>query len=82
MKWGRSRSESSRGRCGLVLREQGPGQAAGTSPAGSYPRGQQGPHWKVTFLHLGPQGTQQFSAQSRRLASHILFLCRGVSAQI
>ena len=32
-------------------------------------------------LHLGPQGTRQLSAQSHRLASQFLLLCRGVSAQ-
>ena len=65
---------------GLVLRAQGPGQAAGTSPAGSYPRGQQGPHWRVTFLHLGPQETRPISAQSHMLAAQFLFFCR-ISAQ-
>ena len=81
VKWGRSRSESSRGRCGPGPESVGSWPGRWHLPPGSYPREQQGPHWRVTFLHLGPQGTRQFSAQSHRLASPFLLLCHGVSAQ-
>ena len=81
MKWGRSRSESSRGRCGPGPESAGSWPGRWHLPPGSRPRGQQGRHWRVTFLHLGPQETQQLPAQSHRLASPFLLLCRGVSAQ-
>ena len=55
---------------------------AGTSSVDSCPRGQQGPHWRVTFLHLGPQGTRQLSAQSHRLPSQFLLLWCGARDQI
>ncbi|XP_061025234.1 uncharacterized protein LOC133075173 [Eubalaena glacialis] len=42
---------------------------------------QQCPHWRVTFLHLGPQGTRGLSALSNTLASYFLLLRHGVSAQ-
>lgn len=46
------------GTVGLVLRAQGPGPGRlGTPSTGSCPCGQQCPHWRVTFLHLGPKGT-------------------------
>ena len=73
--WGEGGLSPAGGAVGLVLARQ-----AGTSSVDSCPRGQQGPHWRVTFLHLGPQGTRQLSAQSHRLASQFLLLCRGVSA--
>ena len=50
-------------------------------PPGSYPREQQGPQWRVTFLHLGPQETWWLLAQSHTLAAQFLLVCHGISAQ-
>ena len=81
MKWGRRRSESSRGCCGSVLRAQGPGQAGWHLLPWLLPTWAAGSSLEGDILHLGPQGTRQLSAQSHRRASQFLLLCRGVSAQ-
>ena len=77
----RRRSESSGGRCGSVRRAQGPGQAGWHLLCWLLPTWAKGSSLEGDVLHLGSQGTQQLSAQSHRLASQFLLLCRGVSAQ-
>ena len=66
---------------GLVLRAQGPGQAGWHLLCCLLPTWAAGSSLEGDGLHLGPQGTRQLSAQSHRLASQFLLLCRGVSAQ-
>ena len=69
------------GAVGLVLRAQGPGQAGWHLLPWLLPTWAAGSSLEGDVLHLGPQGTRQLSAQSHRLASQFLLLCRGVSAQ-
>ena len=66
---------------GLVLRAQGAGQASWHLLCWLFPTWAAGTSLEGDILHLGPQGTRQLSAQSHRLASQFLLLCRGVSAQ-
>ena len=65
------------GAVGLSVRAQGPGQAGWHLLRWLCPRGQQGPHWRVMFLHRGPQVTGQLSAQSTCLP---LSSCSSVSS--
>ena len=80
VKWGMRRSAASRGRCG-----SGP-ESTGSWPGSLHllpwllPTWAAGSSLEGDVLHLGPQGTRQLSAQSHRLASQFLLLCRGVSA--
>ena len=69
------------GAVGLVLRAQGAGQAGWHLLCCLLPTWAAGSSLEGDGLHLGPQGTRQLSAQSHRLASQFLLLCRGVSAQ-
>ena len=66
---------------GLVRRDQGPGQAGWHLLCWLLPTWAGGSSLEGDVLNLGSQGTQQLSAQSHRLASQFLLLCRGVSAQ-
>ena len=63
---------------GLVLRAQGPGQAACTSSLGSCPPGQQGPHWRVTSCTWAPGG--HGSSQLRATGSPLSSCCSVVGS--
>ena len=63
---------------GLVLRAQGPGQAACTSSLGSCPPGQQGPHWRVTSCTWAPRG--HGSSQLRATGSPLSSCCSVVGS--
>lgn len=81
VKWGEGGLRPAGGAVGLVLRAQGPGQAGWHLLPWLLPTWAAGSSLEGDVLHLGPQGTWQLSAQSHRLASQFLLLCRGVSAQ-
>ena len=81
VKWGEGGLRPAGGAVGLVLRAQGPGQAGWHHLPWLLPTWASGSSLEGDVLHRGPQGTWQLSAQSHRLASQFLLLCRGVSAQ-
>ena len=79
MKWGRRRSESSRGRCGSVLRAQGPGQAGWHLLPWLLPTWAAGSSLEGDILHLGPRGhgSSQLRATGLPLSS-----CRSVVGSV
>ena len=76
--WGEGGLSPAGGAVGLVLRAQGPGQAACTSSLGSCPPGQQGPHWRVTSCTWAPRG--HGSSQLRATGSPLSSCCSVVGS--
>ena len=80
--WGEGGLSPAGGAVGLVLREQGPGQAGWHLLPWLLPTWAAGSSLEGDVLHLGPQGTRQLSAQSHRLPSQFLLLWCGARDQI